>query len=87
MEHAAWTCSLMWCCQALSTPSLPGIRTALGGGWMWLLRPMACRMRGAREGIGFLIMQGSSANDLTLAIVGMVMIGAFGALLHMDSTS
>ena len=29
---------------------------------------------------GFLIMQGSSANDLTLAIVGMVMIGAFGAL-------
>lgn len=54
-----------------------GIRTALGGGWMVLL---ASEMLGAREGIGFLIMQGSSANDLELAIVGMVMIGAFGAL-------
>ncbi len=54
-----------------------GIRTALGGGWMVLL---ASEMLGAREGLGFLIMQGSSANDLTLAIVGMVMIGAFGAL-------
>ncbi len=54
-----------------------GIRTALGGGWMVLL---ASEMLGAREGIGFLIMQGSSANDLTLSIVGMVMIGAFGAL-------
>lgn len=54
-----------------------GIRTALGGGWMVLL---ASEMLGAREGLGFLIMQGSSANDLTLVIVGMVMIGAFGAL-------
>ncbi len=54
-----------------------GIRTALGGGWMVLL---ASEMLGAREGLGFLIMQGSNANDLTLAIVGMVMIGAFGAL-------
>lgn len=54
-----------------------GVRTALGGGWMVLL---ASEMLGAREGIGFLIMQGSSANDLTLSIVGMVMIGFFGAL-------
>ncbi|MGI5936144.1 MAG: ABC transporter permease [Oscillospiraceae bacterium] len=54
-----------------------GIRTALGGGWMVLL---ASEMLGAREGIGFLIMQGNSANDLTLSIVGMVMIGIFGAL-------
>lgn len=54
-----------------------GIRTALGGGWMVLL---ASEMLGAREGIGFLIMQGNSANDLTLSIVGMVMIGLFGAL-------
>lgn len=54
-----------------------GIRTALGGGWMVLL---ASEMLGAREGIGFLIMQGSSVSDLTLAIVGMVMIGLFGAL-------
>ena len=54
-----------------------GIRTALGGGWMVLL---ASEMLGAREGLGFLIQQGSSANDLTLAIVGMVLIGAFGAL-------
>ncbi len=54
-----------------------GIRTALGGGWMVLL---ASEMLGAKEGLGFLIMQGSSANDLTLSIVGMVMIGAFGAL-------
>ncbi|MBO5667169.1 MAG: ABC transporter permease [Firmicutes bacterium] len=54
-----------------------GIRTALGGGWMVLL---ASEMLGAREGIGFLIMQGNSANDLTLSIVGMVMIGFFGML-------
>ena len=54
-----------------------GIRTALGGGWMVLL---ASEMLGAREGIGFLIMQGNSANDLTLSIVGMVMISLFGAL-------
>ena len=54
-----------------------GVRTALGGGWMVLL---ASEMLGAREGLGFLIMQGSSANDLALAIVGMVMIGLFGAL-------
>lgn len=54
-----------------------GVRTALGGGWMVLL---ASEMLGAKEGLGFLIMQGSNANDLTLAIVGMVMIGAFGAL-------
>lgn len=54
-----------------------GIRTALGGGWMVLL---ASEMLGARAGLGFLIMQGSSANDMTLAIVGMVMIGLFGSL-------
>lgn len=53
-----------------------GIRTALGGGWMVLL---ASEMLGARAGIGFLIQQGSNANDLELAIVGMVMIGIFGA--------
>ena len=41
---------------------------------------LASEMLGAKEGLGFLIMQGSNANDLPLAIVGMVMIGAFGAL-------
>ena len=41
---------------------------------------LTSEMLGAREGLGFLIRQGSSANDLTLAIVGMVLIGAFGAL-------
>lgn len=53
-----------------------GIRTALGTGWMVLL---AAEMLAAKSGIGFLIMQGSNANDLTLAIVGMFMIGLLGA--------
>ncbi len=54
-----------------------GIRTALGTGWMVLL---AAEMLAAKSGIGYLIMQGSNANDLELAIVGMFMIGVFGAL-------
>ena len=53
-----------------------GVRTALGGGWMVLL---AAEMLAAKSGIGFLIMQGSNSNDLELAIVGMFMIGIFGA--------
>lgn len=54
-----------------------GIRTALGTGWMVLL---AAEMLAAKSGIGYLIMQGSNANDLELAIVGMFMIGIFGAV-------
>ena len=54
-----------------------GIRTSLGTGWMVLL---AAEMLAAKSGIGFLILQGSNANDLELAIVGMFMIGIFGAL-------
>ena len=54
-----------------------GIRTAVGGGWMVLL---ASEMLAAKSGIGFLIMQGSNANDLELAIVGMIMIGILGAM-------
>lgn len=54
-----------------------GIRTAVGTGWMVLL---AAEMLAAKSGIGFLIMQGSNANDLELAIVGMFMIGILGAV-------
>ena len=53
-----------------------GIRSALSSGWMVLL---AAEMLSARSGLGFLIMRGSSVNDLELAIVGMFMIGLFGA--------
>jgi len=53
-----------------------GVRTAVGTGWMVLL---ASEMLAAKSGIGFLIMQGSNANDLELAIVGMFMIGVLGA--------
>lgn len=53
-----------------------GIRTAVGGGWMVVL---ASEMLAAKSGIGYLIMQGSNANDLELAIVGMFMIGILGA--------
>lgn len=53
-----------------------GVRTALGGGWMVVL---AAEMLAAKSGLGFLIMQGSNANDLELAIVGMFMIGILGA--------
>lgn len=54
-----------------------GIRTALGTGWMVLL---AAEMVSARSGLGFLIMQGSNANDLALSIVAMVFIGLMGAM-------
>lgn len=54
-----------------------GIRTALGGGWMVV---MASEMLAAKSGLGFLIVQGSNANDLELAIVSMFMIGILGAL-------
>lgn len=53
-----------------------GIRTGLGTGWMVLL---AAEMISAKSGLGFLIMQGSNANDLTLSIVAMVFIGLMGA--------
>lgn len=54
-----------------------GIRSALSSGWMVLL---AAEMLAAKSGIGFLIMRGSSVNDLELAVVGMFMIGLFGAV-------
>lgn len=61
-----------------STPAImAGIRVALGSGFAVLL---AAEMLSARSGIGFLITQGSDYNDLELSIVGMVMLGIFGAL-------
>lgn len=54
-----------------------GIRSALSSGWMVLL---AAEMISAKSGLGFLIMRGSSVNDLELAVVGMFMIGLFGAI-------
>lgn len=52
-----------------------GIRNGIGGGWMVLL---AAEMLAARSGLGFLIQQGSNADDLELSLVGMTMIALFG---------
>lgn len=53
-----------------------GIRTALGKGWMVLV---AAEMVGAKYGIGYLINQGQTAGDIEMSIIGMVIIGIFGA--------
>lgn len=53
-----------------------GIRTALSTGWLVLL---AAEMISAKSGLGFLIVRGVDANDLSLSIVAMLFIGLAGA--------
>jgi NitT/TauT family transport system permease protein/sulfonate transport system permease protein len=55
-----------------------GFRTATSGGLMVV---MAAEMIGAQAGLGFLIQRGMDAFDVPLIMVGMIVIGAVGALL------
>lgn len=57
---------------------LAGIKTALSGGWMCVL---AAEMIAAKQGIGFLIVNGQELSDMALIVVCMLVIGVVSALL------
>lgn len=55
-----------------------GVQNALSMAWMCVL---AAEMVGARQGVGFLIIQGMDLNKPTMILVGMALIGIIGSLL------
>ena len=62
-----------------SMPSIfAGVQNALSMSWMCVL---AAEMVGAREGVGYLIIQGMELNKPPMILVGMICIGVVGALL------
>ena len=60
-----------------------GIKTSVGAGWMSVL---AAEMISSRSGLGFLITRGMDSGDTPLIIVGMVLVGAVGALISYGLT-
>lgn len=46
--------------------------------WMCVL---AAEMVGAREGVGFIIIQGMDLNKSSMILVGMILIGIVGSML------
>jgi NitT/TauT family transport system permease protein/sulfonate transport system permease protein len=62
-----------------SMPSVfAGVQNALSMSWMCVL---AAELVGAREGVGFLIIQGMDMYKPSMIMVGMIIIGIIGALL------
>lgn len=62
-----------------SLPSVfAGVQNAMSMAWMCVL---AAELVGAREGVGFIIIQGMDLNDSPMIIVGMVTIGIIGLFL------
>ena len=55
-----------------------GVQNALSMAWMCVL---AAEMVGARQGVGFIIIQGMDLNKPSMILVGMVIIGIVGSLL------
>lgn len=55
-----------------------GVQNALSMAWMCVL---AAEMVGAREGVGFIIIQGMDLNKSPMILVGMILIGIIGSLL------
>lgn len=55
-----------------------GVQNALSMSWMCVL---AAEMVGAREGVGFIIIQGMDLNKSSMILVGMILIGIVGSLL------
>ena len=55
-----------------------GVRTSTSAAWMVVL---ASEMLGGKSGVGFLIVRGMDAVDLSLVLLSMVAIGLVGALL------
>ena len=55
-----------------------GVQNALSMAWMCVL---AAELVGAREGVGFIIIQGMDLNKPAMILVGMILIGLIGSLL------
>lgn len=55
-----------------------GVQNSLSMAWMCVL---AAEMVGAREGVGYIIIQGMDLNKSTMILVGMILIGIIGSLL------
>ena len=55
-----------------------GVQNSLSMAWMCVL---AAEMVGAREGVGFIIIQGMDLNKSPMILVGMILIGIIGSLL------
>ena len=55
-----------------------GMQVALSTSWMAVL---AAEMIGAREGCGWMIMRGNDTLNITLVMVGMIVVGIVGLLL------
>lgn len=55
-----------------------GVQNALSMAWMCVL---AAELVGAREGVGFIIIQGMDLNKPSMILVGMILIGIVGSLL------
>lgn len=55
-----------------------GVQNALSMAWMCVL---AAELVGAREGVGFIIIQGMDLNKPAMILVGMILIGIVGSLL------
>lgn len=61
------------------TPQIfAGMQVALSTSWMAVL---AAEMVGAREGCGWMIIRGNDTLNITLVMVGMIVVGAVGMLL------
>lgn len=62
-----------------SLPSIfAGVQNGLSMSWMCVL---AAEMVGAREGVGFIILNGMDTSNSAMIVVGMLLIGFVGALL------
>jgi len=62
-----------------SLPSVfAGVQNAMSMAWMCVV---AAELVGAREGVGFIIIQGGDLSDVPMIIVGMVTIGLIGFAL------
>lgn len=55
-----------------------GLQNALSMAWMCVL---AAELVGAREGVGFIIIQGMDLNKPPMILVGMILIGIIGSFL------
>ena len=55
-----------------------GVQNSLSMSWMCVL---AAEMVGAREGVGFIIIQGMDLNKSSMILVGMILIGIVGSVL------
>jgi NitT/TauT family transport system permease protein/sulfonate transport system permease protein len=62
-----------------SLPSVfAGVQNAVSMAWMCVV---AAELVGAREGVGFIIIQGTDVNDPSMVLVGMITIGIIGLAL------